>query len=354
MLFGSVVFLVAIGVLLQYALSLGQEGEGISFFWKQLVFAVVGIVLALAMSFIDYRALRVWTPWLYLAAIAALILVLFIGVAFHGTKGWIPFFGFQIQPVEFVKLAMVIVLAKYWVGKVYEVGKFKHLVGSGIMSLIPFGLVMLQPDLGSALIIFGLWFGLILLTGISLRRFILLVLAGAVVAAGAWVFLFKDYQKDRLLTFINPKRDILGAGYQVRQSIIACGAGEIFGRGLGLGTQSQLRFLPETRTDFAFAVVAEELGFIGSIVLLGLFAVFFWRLYYLAKRGGDDFSIFLVVGFFITFFLQTFINIGMNIGVAPIVGLPLPYVSYGGSSLVASLIVLGVLESIAVRQKLEL
>lgn len=353
-LFGSVLFLVTIGILLQYGLSLGQEGATLSFFWRQLVFAVVGVTLAILVSFFDYRGLRTWTPWLYLGALGLLVVVLIIGATLRGVKGWIPFFGFQFQVVELVKLLMVMVLAKYWIGKVYEVGRLKHIIASGILTGIPFALILLQPDLGSGLIIFGLWLGLVLLTGIRWRYFLIMALSGVVIVAVAWLFLFKDYQKQRIMTFIYPSRDPLGAGYQVRQSMIAVGSGKFVGRGLGLGTQSQLHFLPETRTDFAFAVIAEELGFIGSSVLLGLYVIFFWRLYLLARHGGDDFSIFLVVGFFIIFFLQALVNIGMNLGIAPIVGLPLPFVSYGGSSLLASLVALGILESIAVRQRLEL
>ncbi|MDO8435445.1 MAG: rod shape-determining protein RodA [bacterium] len=353
-LFGSVLFLVTIGVLLQYGLSLGQEGATLSFFWRQLVFAILGVLIVFIASVFDYRGLRTWTPWLYLGALGLLITVLIIGATLRGVKGWIPLFGFQFQVVELVKLLMVMVLAKYWIGKVYEVGRLKHIIASGILTAIPFTLILLQPDLGSGLIIFGLWLTIVLLTGIRLRYFLIMVLSGIIIAVGAWLFLFKDYQKQRILTFVYPTHDPLGSGYQVRQSVIAVGSGRFFGRGLGLGTQSQLHFLPETRTDFAFAVIAEELGFVGVTLLLGLYVVFFWRLYVLARHGDDDFSIFLVVGFFIIFFLQAFVNIGMNLGIAPIVGLPLPFISYGGSSLLCSLVAVGILESIAVRQRLEL
>ena len=201
---------------------------------------------------------------------------------------------------------------------------------------------MFQPDLGSAMILFLTWLAMVLLLPVPKKTILAIFLIILVLAAGAWLFVLQDYQKDRLLTFVQPQRDPLGSGYNVRQSVVAVGSGQVLGRGLALGSQSQLNFLPEQETDFIFAVIAEELGFVGAGLLLLLFASLFLRLYKIARETRDDFGNFLCLGIITYLTIQTFINIGMNLGIAPVTGIPLPLVSYGGSSLVSILIALGI------------
>ncbi|HLC64269.1 MAG TPA: FtsW/RodA/SpoVE family cell cycle protein, partial [Patescibacteria group bacterium] len=212
-------------------------------------------------------------------------------------------------------------------------------------------LVMLQPDLGSAMILFFIWLVMVLLLPIRKKTVFIIFLIIVVLAAGAWFFLFKDYQKDRLLTFIQPQLDPLGAGYNVRQSVVAVGSGQLVGRGLALGSQSQLNFLPEQETDFIFAVIAEELGFVGASLLLILFFSLLVRLYRIAQQTRDDFGNMLALGVITYLTVQTFINMGMNMGIAPVTGVPLPLVSYGGSSLLSVLIALGIVLNIHLKNR---
>jgi len=204
----------------------------------------------------------------------------------------------------------------------------------------------MQPDMGSALIFLALWIGFLLLSHIRKTQLLILFLILALLATSSWFLILKDYQKERIVTFLNPSSDSLNTGYNVIQSIIAIGSGKILGRGLGLGPQSQLNFLPEQEADFIFAVISEELGFIGSSIVLILFGLIFYRIWLLAKHSSNDFTLYLINGILIILFTQTVINIGMNIGMMPVTGLPLPWVSAGGSSLVINLLLVGILENI--------
>jgi rod shape determining protein RodA len=209
--------------------------------------------------------------------------------------------------------------------------------------------VLLQPDFGSAAVLMGIWFILALFAGMPMRTLGMLILCGIVAFVFAWFVLFAPYQKARIATFLNPTEDPLGQGYNVAQAVIAIGAGGGFGRGLGFGTQSQLKFLPESQTDFIFAVIAEELGFFGVTLLLGAFAVFFLRISRLVRLSRDNFTTYLLLGVSAVVFLQVLVNVGMNLGVFPVTGLGLPFVSYGGSSLIFFLFFVGVIQSIAIR-----
>jgi len=209
---------------------------------------------------------------------------------------------------------------------------------------------MAQQDLGSAAVLVGMWIGVMIVLPVPRRKLAMIFVALLGVAAIAWLFFLQPYQHDRILNFLTPTRDPLGTGYNVRQAVTAIGSGGWFGRGLGLGTQSQLNFLPERQTDFIFATVGEELGFVGAASLLTLFGLFFWRLGRLVSQARDSFGLLITVGLTTMFFLHVFINIGMNLGIFPVTGLPLPFLSYGGSSLLASLLAVGLLEGIIVRQ----
>ncbi|MDD2758093.1 MAG: rod shape-determining protein RodA [Patescibacteria group bacterium] len=345
-LFVTVIFLSAIGFAAIYSVDLSRGAELI-YTKKQLFAFAIGLVLLVTAGFTQYTFFKNYAKWWYFFSLILLVAVLFLGRTIRGTTGWFPLGGFSFQPVEFAKIGLILMLA-------YIISRFGRrfdqplfFFGTGAVTLLPVVLVLFQPDLGSAILLAVTWFALMLLSGA--RKTHLLILVAGVVAIGAfsWFFLFQDYQKERLLTFVDPQRDPLGSGYNIIQSTIAVGSGGAFGRGLGFGSQSQLRFLPETQTDFIFSVVGEELGLAGVIVLLGLYVLLLYRLITLAARTDDDFVALSTAGFAILFFIQFFINIGANVGLLPVTGVTLPFVSYGGSSLIMSLLMVGIAESMA-------
>lgn len=351
LLLSAVILLVFLGLAAIYSSSLNSSGAELSVFHKQAVFFLVGLVMLLLFALIDYRFYASYSAVVYIAGIVVLVLLLIFGENLRGTTGWFSFGGFTLQPVEFFKIILVFFFAHYFTRK----RQFKHLTWSLILRSaawmsIPFALVIYQPDLGSAIILFFTWLLMLMMAGIRKSQLIIVFLAIAVLVVGAWFFALKGYQQDRVLTFLNPNRDPLGAGYNVSQSIIAVGAGKLWGRGLGLGSQSQLNFLPAQVTDFVFAVISEELGFLGAMLVLGFFGFLFYRIFLILRNSQDDFSSLLISGFAGVFLVQVTINVGMNIGVMPVTGIPLPFISYGGSSLLSTLIMIGVLESIVLRQ----
>jgi len=218
--------------------------------------------------------------------------------------------------------------------------------GTGAVALVAISLVLFQPDLGSAIILGLIWFGIMCLVGARRLYLVGLAFVVATVAIFGWFFLLQDYQKNRVLTFVDPGSDPLGAGYNTNQAAIAIGSGKFFGRGLGFGSQSQLRFLPEAQTDFVFSVIGEELGFAGAATVLGLFGFLFWRLVRIIKYSDNDFAAVVVSGVAIVFFSQLIINVGANLGLLPVTGMTLPFVSYGGSSLIVNLLMIGMVQSL--------
>lgn len=340
----AVLLLAMMGLATIYSVDLSR-GVGLVYFKKQLLAFGLGLILLTAASLTQHTFWRYLAKWLYLAALTLLAAVLLFGQTIRGTKGWFSFFGFSFQPVELAKLALILMLA-YIIsrfGRRFERPLF--FFGTAIISLLLIILVVWQPDLGSAFLLGLIWCGLVWLVGTRRLYFILFLSSVILLAVISWFFLLKDYQKARLETFINPGRDALGSGYNITQSIIAVGAGKLYGRGLGFGSQSQLRFLPEAQTDFAFSVIGEELGLAGVAALMALFAVIFWRLILLIKESNDDFNAVAAGGILILFFSQFFINIGAGIGLLPITGITLPFVSYGGSSLMVNLLLIGIVES---------
>lgn len=350
-LFFIIILLVSLGLMAIYSSTATGDSPNFLYFKKQIIFIAFGLLFLFLISFIDYRYLKIYSIPIYLIGIILLIAVLFLGISIKGTKGWFSIFGQTYQPVELAKIILLIILAKYFSDWHGLVDRWSRVLFSILLVSLMILLVVLQPDFGSALIFFGLFLGLLILVKIKRLYFILIIVLLLLVTFGTWQFILKDYQKERVLTFINPSADPLGKGYQVTQSIIAVGSGQLFGRGLGLGSQSRLNFLPLQQTDFIFAVIAEELGFVGSFLLIGLFAVFFYRLARIAHLAQDDFGFLLAGGIGILFFIQVFVNIGMNLGILPVTGIPLPLVSYGGSSMIASLLAVGILESIYIRHK---
>lgn len=345
-LFFIIFILLAINLAIQYTLSLGPEKNDFSFFTRQLAFSILGLILFFLFSFIDYRAYRAYANIFYIVILILLALVLVIGLTYRGTKGWIGIGNYNFQVIELGKIALVILLAKFWSVKIKSGIRIKEIFLSFIILLPAFILVLLQPDFGSFFVLFSIWFLILLIIDRKIKHFAWIFILGVVVFISMWFFVLKDYQKDRLLVYLNPERDPFYRGYQITQSIIAVGSGKFLGRGLGLGPQSQLRFLPQTKTDFVFSVIAEELGLAGIFLILILYFILFYRLVKMAKSAYDDFSLILILGFASIFLIQIIINIGMNIGLIPIVGIPLPLLSYGGSSLVSSLIIFGILQSI--------
>lgn len=342
----SVFILITIGLVSLYSIDLSQGSE-LRYFTTQTIALLLGAgVATLAASFHATRY-QAASRFIYLVALLLLAAVLFFGVTIRGTTGWFRFFGFSFQPAEFAKVGLILMLGRLIHKSGRQFNSPKFLISSAALTFAIIGLIMLQPDLGSSLVLGGIWFGLLFLAGIKKRYIFGLIAILVVTATVGWFFLLQDYQKDRVLTFVNPERDPLGSGYNVTQSVIAIGAGQFFGRGLGQGSQSQLHFIPEAQTDFIIAVIGEELGFFGLILILFLYGLIVYRLIRIASRARDDFAAYTVMGIACLFFLQLIINLGGATGILPVTGVTLPFLSYGGSSLIINLLLIGIAESIA-------
>ncbi|TSC75978.1 MAG: hypothetical protein G01um101430_148 [Parcubacteria group bacterium Gr01-1014_30] len=342
----SALLLFGIGLLSIYSSSLGR-GD-FSNFQKQLIFGALGLVLMFGLSFFNWRAFRddpYFILTLYFIGILALLGLFFFAPEVRGVRRWYQLGFISVDPAEFLKVILVILFAKYFSTKHIEMYRIRHILLSGLYVVLPSVLLFFQPDLGSVLIFFGLWIGILLISGIRTRHFLILALCGILAFVFAWNFLMLDYQKARILSFLQP-RDPLGSAWSQNQSKIAIGSGGIFGKGFGAGSQTQFGFLPEPHTDFIFAAIAEEFGLAGVMVLLSLFLTLFWKTAKIALDATSNFPRLFAAGFALVLISKTFINIGMNIGIFPIVGIPLPLVSYGGSSLTATFIGLGILQSI--------
>lgn len=332
------------GLIILYSITSGTNGD--ARFWKQFVFLGVGILLMLVVSAIDYQRLKGYVPWMYIITLISLLLVLLIGNSIRGTKGWFTLFGFGIQPVEFAKLVLCIVLAK-WISILQTKPlSWSHLGTVAIIMGIPIGLVLLQPDAGSALILCILTMSMLLAKGISKQQAVLAFVALVLMSVVSWVSLLKPYQKERIEIFLGVKQDPYGVAYNVDQSLIAIGSGGLFGTGIGSGSQSQFRYLPEAPTDFIFASVTEELGFIGAIIVLSCFALLLKRIFTIASETRDEFSAYVTFGIGVIFLSHMTINLGAVLGLIPVTGVPLPFMSYGGSFLITSWILVGIIMSI--------
>jgi len=315
------------------------------FFWRQTLWITLGVVAFFAASWVNWRFLRRGSvaAVIYLACLVPLIFLVVAGQATQGAKSWFDIGPFALQPVEFVKLALIITLAKYFSRRHMEIRNIRHILTSGAYAMVVFVLVALQPDFGSALIIFAIWLGMVLVSGISRIHLAALALVGVVAFTGLWFFGFHDYQRERIMTFINPMADIHGAGYNAYQSTIAVGSGQVIGKGIGYGTQSKLRFLPEYQTDFIFAAFAEEWGFIGVIIIFGLYGIIFVRIITTAARGASNFETLFSIGVLCYFFAHFTLHVGINLGILPVTGTTIPFMSYGGSHLLAEFVALGML-----------
>jgi len=346
-----VLLLTAVGLLSNYSIS---KETASNIFTRQLIYVILGFLLMFALVFVDYRIFRDHNFILlgfYFLGILFLGTILVMGGEIRGASSWLRIGKLSFEPVELIKLAIILVLAKYFSLRHIEVSRFRHLIISGLYILIPFVLLLLQPELGYILIIILTWLAIVTVAGIRIRHLIILLLIGLIVVSFSWFYVLKDYQKERVLTFLNPHSDPWGQGYHIIQSIIAVGSGKLLGRGLGHGTQSQLNFLPEQHTDFIFATIAEEWGFLGSFFILILFGILFFRLIKISLSSSNNFARLFAIGAATMMSLEVIINIGMNMGLFPIMGIPLPFISYGGSSMVMNFVTLGIIQGIAARNK---
>ena len=317
------------------------------FFGKQLLWVLISFAVFFIFSFIDFRFLKRTDVLVFLLLSLSFLLLVLTGLGHisHGAKSWFSFGFFSFQPVDLMKLVLVLVLAKYFSRRHVEIRDIKHIFISGFYAFIPLILVLLQPDLGSAMIVLFIWLGMVLVSGISKVHLFLVFMTGLLIFASLWMFVFKPYQKARINNFINPLADIHKTGYNVFQSTIAVGSGQIVGKGLGFGTQSRLKFLPVPQSDFIFAAFSEEWGFVGSTLILLLYCLVIWRILYTASLGASNFEILFGLGIAIFFMSHIFINVGMNLGIMPVTGIPLPFMSYGGSHLLTEFAGLGILMS---------
>lgn len=323
--------------------------EESAFFERQLVWLTVSIIVMFLISRIDarllYRTSVIFA--IYLVSVLLLVLVLFFGAVVMGAQNRFDLGLFAFQPSDVAQLALVLVLAKYFARRHMEIGHFKHILISGSYTFVFFFLLFLQPDFGSAVIVFAVWFGMVLIAGISRTHLILVFLTGALAASGIWFYAFSDNQKMRVISFLHPLADIRGSGYNAYQSTIAVGSGGLVGKGIGYGSQSKLEFLPEYETDFIFAAFAEEWGFFGILVFLLLFAVLFWRIIVHAELGASNFETLVCSGIVLWFLVHVVIHVGMNVGLLPVTGTTIPFLSYGGSHLVTKFAALGLVLSMA-------
>jgi len=343
----SASLLVIFGLISIYSSGLGK-GDMLNF-QKQMIFFGGGFLIMLLISFLDWRIIRN-DPFLilglYFLCLIGLLGLFIFAPEIRGTKSWYKIGSISIDPIEFTKIIIIILLAKYFSLRHVEIYRFRHILISGIYVMIPVGLVLLQPDLGSAMISIAIWLGIMLIAGIKAKHLLVLGIISIVLFVFSWSFFLKDYQKGRILGFINPQLDPQGITWSQNQAKIAIGSGGIFGQGIGQGPQTQYGFLPEPHTDFIFAAIAEETGLVGVSALLFLLAFLIWRIVKFAMLAQNNFVRIFCLGLGILLITQSFINIGMNLGLAPIIGLPLPLVSYGGSSLLAMFIGLGIIQSI--------
>ncbi|MEX0917233.1 MAG: rod shape-determining protein RodA [Candidatus Paceibacterota bacterium] len=326
-------------------ITMNSFAESNLFFNRQLIWAFVGLLFFFILSTIDFRFLRRTNVivLLFLLSIASLLLLFLFGEIAKGAQSRFNLGFFALQPADPIKLVVILLLAKYFSRRHVEIANVRHILVSGFYIFVIFALVFLQPDFGSAIIIFFVWLGMVLVSGISKKHLLLVVLIGGVAFSGLWFYAFEEYQKQRILTFIHPLTDLQGTGYNAWQSTIAVGSGEFFGKGIGYGTQSKLQFLPEYETDFVFAAFAEEWGFVGVLILFTIFGVLFWRLIANATQGATNFETLFAAGLAVLFFSHAIVHIGMNIGLLPVTGTTLPFMSYGGSHLVTEFIGLGIL-----------
>ena len=350
-LLGLTFVLVCLGLMTLYsAVMAGNDLSQHNLVMKQFVWYGAGFVLMFMLVLFDYKLLERWSYLIYSVSVGLLVYVLFFGKYAGGSRRWIYFGFFSIQPSELIKIAVIISLSRYYAKRISISGlTLRNLIGPMALIAVPFVLIMEQPDLGTALLIVLIAASITFFAKIEKKSLLYLMGSGTIFVPMVWFFL-KDYQKQRILTFLNPDRDPLGAGYHIIQSKIAIGSGMVYGKGFLKGTQNALSFLPEQHTDFIFSVLAEEWGFLGSSILLILLIMLIVLGLSIAHSCREPFGILLSVGLTALIFWEVFINIGMVMGLMPVVGVPLPFISYGGSSVITKMLCVGLLLNISMRR----
>lgn len=344
----TMLFLIGIGVVNLYSATYSSQGSEAQFWKLQLIWFGVGILVSSAAYFVHYRVLERFAYAAYAANLLLLVAVLIVGKSVLGAKRWLGFGAISIQPSEFMKITIAWTLAKYFHDDQFrDHYDLKNLLIPVLLVLIPVLLVMAQPDLGTAMIILAVSVSVILFVKVSPRLLIGVAVLATILLPVAYKFVLKDYQRQRIITFINPQSDPRGAGYNSIQSMIAVGSGQFLGKGYKKGSQSQLNFLPEHHTDFIFSVFSEEHGFLGFLVLVALYIFLLMNALKISYGSNDKFGMLFSFGLAALFFWHVFINIGMTTGIMPIVGVPLPFMSYGGSFLLACMLSIAILTNIA-------
>lgn len=332
--------------------NIGHAGQ-YDFLMKQGIFLAGGLVVAGVSLYFDYRKLLKFVPALFVINLVMLLVVKFAGTSALGAQRWIQIGPFTLQPSEFAKLIMIICLARLLSGGQNKGGyrTWKSLVPVAALMFVPTLLIFIQPDLGTSLVFASITFGMLYICGLNMKLVRHALVALVVVFPLIWFFVLHSYQKMRILVLFNPSVDPYGSGYHVIQSKISIGSGGFLGQGLFEGTQSQLNFLPENHTDFIFSVIGEELGFIGAVFVLFLYFLLLYRALMISRSSGDAFGSLLACGIFSMWLFQIFINVGMTLGIMPVTGIPLPFMSYGGSALLMNLLCVGLLMNIYLRRK---
>lgn len=340
-----ILFFATIPLLLAGLITMGSFGGKGAFFEKQVIWIFLSFLVFFGLSFVDFRFLRRTGVIVSLfAGGCGLLLTLFVmGSVFKGARSWFNFGSFAFQPSDIMNLILILVLTKYFSRRHMEIANIRHIIVSGVYALIPCLLVAIQPNFGDAVVLALVWFGMVLVSGISKKHLALVFVLGAVAVGGLWSFVFHEYQKQRILNFLHPLADIRGTGYNAFQSTVAIGSGGLLGRGVGYGTQSRLNFLPEFQTDFIFAAFSEEWGFIGVALVFLFFAIVMWRILMISLHGETNFEMLFGMGFAIYLIAHFLINVGMNIGLLPVTGTTIPFMSYGGSHLITEFTGLGIL-----------
>jgi rod shape determining protein RodA len=346
--------LVAYGALLIYSASLNAYPDGLTPghpLVKQVLFACIGLTISIGVAWLDYRMWGQMAPALYVLAVFLLIAVLFVGDSAYGSTRWFSFAGQQIQASEIAKILVIITLARFMADRQHRMQELRVFLMTLGMAALPAGLVMVEPDMGTAMVFGATWLGMVLVAGAPLRYVGVLVGLAVSLIPFAALAVMGDYQRERFATWIDPNHDPLGGGFNILQSEIGIGSGGVFGKGLTEGSQTQLDFLQTSTTDYIFSVLGEELGLMGAIILFALFVLLLFRGIRAASISQDSFGRLLATGIVIMILFQTFINVAVNIRLLPVTGIPLPFVSQGGSSLIMLFGALGLIESAVIRHK---
>jgi len=347
----SVLLLIGFGLISIYSSSLGK-GDFLNF-QKQLIFSAAGLILLFLFSFFNYRLFRndpFLILFLYLICCLCLIGLFFFAPEIRGVKSWYKLGPLSFDPIDLTKLVLLLLLAKYFTIRHIELYRVSHILFSGLYILLPSVLIFLQPNLGSVMILVSLWLVILIFSGIRIKPFLILMLCGIILVSLSWQFLLKNYQKERVLNFLQPQLEPLGMGWSQAQAKIAIGAGGLWGQGFAQGSQTQYGFLSEPQTDFIFAAIGEEFGLLGVAFLLILFLILISRIIKIALASQSNFPRLFSAGFAFLLVFQIFINMGMNLGLLPIIGLSLPLVSYGGNGLIVICIGLGILQNIKINR----